>query len=1025
MARKTFCSKGSSLIQGGALGTMLVATACCAVSARAGLVAKWDFDNYDPGNPTSAAILAPTVGSLAAIPCTGTAESTEVTDGTLGAITVVNTGLPDGDWALAIPNGAHLKIPLPSGIVHDKSWMLRIRFNIPSSAPNSLTALVSGNYGGIGNDVWVVSNRDLIQGRETLFGTSAEENQNNIGGAGKQGNNGWNAFRLVSRDVWHSFTAHFGTTGAASTLDGYRSVALLSSQDIRSEFTGDGFVLCSGGSSVMTYVASVEVWEDAPLYHDINGGTFVPAASRTLFEGCPLDVLRDMYITVKGLGTWGAYARVMSSWEHIVTTDGDGSVTGLKVDLRGKAAGDAILCDFAQSGADVAGNTLRMQWSLGWPNPYFTVSGDFASSQNYKAAPTGWDGDGYSAYNLYALPFHPLDGSLTWSMQMGTGKFGSPVFSIVGDSPTLTFDAAPQADYITLDCGRGDGAANVTFAYGSDALKAMSGLGGLAIGDNVRLTVPYGVSIPGALSLGRGAVLEIDIAGKSFSIGDVLFTAAGGVALPAGKSIGDVVHVAGSSAALSQDGTQILLVPDSSVAITAIYVGRGDRADVVDPLNWECRNYAGEVLEGRLPGAETTIMVGGETSLHYPTNQAGRLTYGNIVLTGPVALVGDCDWRPFGAGISYSGTQSIDLRGHKLYMNDGTFAADITSSGSDEPGEYHLDVAVSATVTALNMKGNVRFVKEGDGQLVLNYSVNPTYTGGTDIRSGTIVSTLNATQKYQFGAGGSEIVVRSGAMLYPYNNANWLSVYRIVMDGGRIYTWWGGSDSVGVVLGTMNFTADSTWEVYSTGKLHIWPGNVENLNGHTLSLAGAGDKRFGSNGYDVTIGEGTVDLQDGTITLEGPLNAPNTTFLVGGALNLGGYALSVSNYVARYTGASNAGTGALNVFGTFKPSAHDNFYGCTMQNGSTIDLSSRTNALPLVSAFTAGDNTLKFADNSTVYIGISNLKANSRNPAITWNEKPANIDTVKFKDVDSTSSRTFVSRADGVYALSGFMILIR
>ena len=105
-----------------AIAALCVATAPS--PSQAGLVAKWNFDNYDPENPTSAAILAPTVGNFAAIPCTGTTESTEVTDGTLGPITVVGVGLSEGDMALSIPKGAHLKFPLPAGIVRDKSWNL-------------------------------------------------------------------------------------------------------------------------------------------------------------------------------------------------------------------------------------------------------------------------------------------------------------------------------------------------------------------------------------------------------------------------------------------------------------------------------------------------------------------------------------------------------------------------------------------------------------------------------------------------------------------------------------------------------------------------------------------------------------------------------------------------------------------------------------------------------------------------------------------------------------------------------------
>ena len=96
-----------------------------------------------------------------------------------------------------------------------------------------------------------------------------------------------------------------------------------------------------------------------------------------------------------------------------------------------------------------------------------------------------------------------------------------------------------------------------------------------------------------------------------------------------------------------------------------------------------------------------------------------------------------------------------------------------------------------------------------------------------------------------------------------------------------------------------------------------------------------------------------------------------------------------------------------------------------MQNGSMIDLSSRTNALPLVSAFTTGANTLKFADNSTIYINAGNLKVGSTSPVITWDEKPENIRTVKFKNADTGSSRTFVSRDNGVYGISGFVIIVR
>ena len=158
----------------------------------------------------------------------------------------------------------------------------------------------------------------------------------------------------------------------------------------------------------------------------------------------------------------------------------------------------------------------------------------------------------------------------------------------------------------------------------------------------------------------------------------------------------------------------------------------------------------------------------------------------------------------------------------------------------------------------------------------------------------------------------------------------------------------------------------------------------------------------------------------------GTVDATTLTMRMNGAMSISdGCTVNLRDYEALYDGTANTGSGTVNVSGTFKPSAHDKFYGVTMQSGLTIDLSSRTNALTLVSAFTTGANTLKFADNSTIYINTGDLKVDRKSPAITWDEPPANIRTVKFKNADPESTRTFVSRDDGVYALTGFVILIK
>ena len=96
-----------------------------------------------------------------------------------------------------------------------------------------------------------------------------------------------------------------------------------------------------------------------------------------------------------------------------------------------------------------------------------------------------------------------------------------------------------------------------------------------------------------------------------------------------------------------------------------------------------------------------------------------------------------------------------------------------------------------------------------------------------------------------------------------------------------------------------------------------------------------------------------------------------------------------------------------------------------MMDGSTIDISSRTTALPLVSVFTNGDNTLKFAEGATtVYIRLGE-KRFPGGKVISWAEKPDGIGTVKFRCADEGHQLSFIPKGDGLYATSGLMFIVR
>ena len=136
----------------------------------------------------------------------------------------------------------------------------------------------------------------------------------------------------------------------------------------------------------------------------------------------------------------------------------------------------------------------------------------------------------------------------------------------------------------------------------------------------------------------------------------------------------------------------------------------------------------------------------------------------------------------------------------------------------------------------------------------------------------------------------------------------------------------------------------------------------------------------------------------------------------------------VRNYTARNKWTtSNAGNALIKVHGTFTPTvrAENCFHGCIMQADSTIDLSYLTDALPLVSRFTNGAKTLQFLNDTTVNIKLGERSVSRRTPIISWTSKPDGINTVKFKSATGERKRSFVAQDDGLYALSGMIIIVK
>ena len=242
--------------------------------------------------------------------------------------------------------------------------------------------------------------------------------------------------------------------------------------------------------------------------------------------------------------------------------------------------------------------------------------------------------------------------------------------------------------------------------------------------------------------------------------------------------------------------------------------------------------------------------------------------------------------------------------------------------------------------------------KTGDGTFTAS-KTGQTYTGGTTVTGGTFIPGAIGTSRTT-GASGSQITVGSGGV-FNLNGRNAFQDYRFVLDGGALK-----NDvaiaSVHEVVGIASITlvADSSIildqhiGLFNASKAQV---NLD-LGGHTLTLHG-GAALYMTNvkatqGRIVLAGETYASGTGGTrITChtspasdlsaaELVMNGHSAVLVLASPFKVGAYECNSTYYV------SNDGyKGQMHVYGRFAPNT-DRFYGATLQNGATLDLSART-----------------------------------------------------------------------------------
>jgi len=421
----------------------------------------------------------------------------------------------------------------------------------------------------------------------------------------------------------------------------------------------------------------------------------------------------------------------------------------------------------------------------------------------------------------------------------------------------------------------------------------------------------------------------------------------------------------------------------------------------------------------------------------------------DLFATPMITLDRDTDWSATDGAIQL-GDAVVDLNGHNLTLQgvsgNGTLQypySQIFNSNNSVMSEVHFNVSgglsfsnstVHFGTSNAFLNNNIKFVKEGNGTFV--GAIGQPCKGGTEFVAGTLKAGVAGTSN-PFGATPQTFELDAG-LVFDINGQWDFDAYSFVLNGGKLTNTGTDNTNVQGQFKTVTLTADSSFELpHSCGMIgSSYAATTLDLAGHKLTVdVSAGKAFFLSN---ATISNGTIELRNdavdgklltgqdgGNASANGTNHAETVDFKVGCALWL--YApLSVRNYEALYDRNSNNGWAAFNIHGAFKPSAHDYFHGCTMQDGSTIDLSLREAALPLVSVFTNtnSDRTLKFADGATVYVALGG-KRFAGGKVISWNEKPANIGTVKFRSAPGERKCAFVAKDDGLYTMSGMTILVK
>ena len=340
----------------------------------------------------------------------------------------------------------------------------------------------------------------------------------------------------------------------------------------------------------------------------------------------------------------------------------------------------------------------------------------------------------------------------------------------------------------------------------------------------------------------------------------------------------------------------------------------------------------------------------------------------------------------------------------------------ISAANESDYAPLHVNMPAGTTHnnTTVFLSGGVQLVKEGAGTFLAT-KAHQSYVGGTEVVGGTLKMGTSGDVSI-LGEAGSDVTICSNTVVDIngiYNNTS----YNYALKGGKLAYY-------GTLLNE-NLAFNGDYEVLKEGsELAFANVNTSNarftLHGHTLRTSIA---RL--EGNTVVADAGTLDYHCRFYVKAGAtFTAPNATVMANAMHQFAGHA-TFGTYIEKSTTAfqgENADCGY--ILGSFRPDT-DFFYGFKLNDGVTIDLTTRSTPLPLTSQCSA-NNTLTFADGATITLDVTGSPLRRGGKVVSWavGSAPSNINTLKFR-CEPAHYKAHV-REDGVYLVcNGIMVILR